>query len=118
MGRFTWFVYTNCTPGDDDGFNDWYDNIHVPDLLRVPGVVACRRGMLSLAQAVMEGEDLVPCGPERIDARYRYVARYSIETDDIEAVLEEIMRRANTEAMPMSPTLAEAYTVMYEDRSA
>lgn len=118
MGRFTWFVYTNCTAGDDDAFNHWYDAIHIPDLLRVPGVVGCSRGSIAPVQTVMDGEDLLLCDPERIEARYRYVARYSIETDDIKGVLEEIIRRSNTPEMPMSETFAEAYTVMYEDRIA
>lgn len=36
-------VYTSVDPARDAEFNDWYNAEHVHDMLRVPGVVSCRR---------------------------------------------------------------------------
>lgn len=115
MGRYSWFVFTNCTPGDDAEFNDWYDKVHVPDLLKVPGVVACRRSKLAEPQMGNDNGTLFMCGIEGIGAKYSYAACYSFETDDPKWVLEEILRRAGTEDMLMSETLADAYTILFED---
>ena len=115
MARYSWFVFTNCTPGDDAAFNDWYNNVHVPDLLKVPGVVACKRSALSVPQTGNDNGTLFMCGIEEIAAKYRYAACYTFETDDPKWVLEEILRRAGTEDMLMSDTLADAYTILFED---
>jgi hypothetical protein len=40
-------VYTNPTSGQDDAFNDWYDNTHVPQILALPMVVSAQRFKLS-----------------------------------------------------------------------
>ena len=38
------FVFTNCTdPQREDEFNKWYDSIHIPDLLELPGVTGAER---------------------------------------------------------------------------
>ncbi|RYE52896.1 MAG: hypothetical protein EOP18_09985 [Rhizobiaceae bacterium] len=118
MGRYSWFVFTNCTPGDDAEFNDWYDNVHVPDLLKVPGVVACSRSSLAAPQMGNADGTLFMCGTEEIGAKYQYVACYSIESDDPRAVLEDILSRSGTEDMLMTDTLADAYTILFQDRTA
>jgi hypothetical protein len=116
MGRYTWIVLTNCTEGGDDAFNAWYDIAHIADLLRIPGIVSATRAeivddQLSMAEGVLTMTD-----PAGIGARYRYLACYHIETDDIRAVLEEIRARAGTADMPLAPEFAEAYTMMFADR--
>ena len=117
MGRYSWFVFTNCTPGDDAAFNTWYDNVHVPDLLKVPGVVACRRMALAEPQMGNDNGTLFMCGIEGIGAKYRYCAVYSIESDNPKAVLEDILGRSGTEDMLMTDTLADAYTILFQDRT-
>jgi len=37
----------NCPDGQEDAFHRWQNAYHVPDLLRIPGVAAMRRGQLS-----------------------------------------------------------------------
>ena len=115
MKRYSWFVFTNCTPGDDAAFNDWYDNVHFPDLLKVPGVIACKRSCLAEPQMGNDNGSLFMCGTIEIGAKYRYAACYTFETDDPKWVLEEILRRAGTPDMLMSETLADAYTILFED---
>src|SRR3546814_16340103 len=41
--RLLYIVLTNATPGDDEQFNDWYTNTHIPDVLALPGFVAAQR---------------------------------------------------------------------------
>jgi hypothetical protein len=44
MGRITHFVWTDIGAEDEDAFNDWYSNEHVPDrILRIPGFLRGRR---------------------------------------------------------------------------
>lgn len=111
--NFNWIVLTNCTAGDDAEFNAWYDEIHVPDLLRIPGIVAVRRGRLTPEQTVMvDGKVQFTRAAE---LPFKYLAIYSLQTDDPQAVLEEVARRAGTPEMMLSETFAEAHTTLFED---
>ena len=116
MKKFTWVVLTNCTPGDDDIFNAWYDEEHIADLMRIPGIVGVKRGTLTDVQTMMQGEDIVMANAELLGAKHKYLAIYEIEADDPAAVLQEVVSRAKTPEMPLSPTFAEAYTMLFEDR--
>lgn len=113
--RYRWLVFTNCEPGGEAEFNRWYDEIHVPDLLRVPGIVAVSRGEVAGPQLIMdETGALAHCGADQI--RFRYLAVYEFETDDPHAVLEEVRARANTPQMEISPLLANVETALYRTR--
>lgn len=115
MKRFTWVVLTNCDPEHESEFNRWYDDVHLADLLRIPGVVSAKRARLSLIQMTMAGTELQLCDPARIGAKYSYLACYSIETDDIGAVFNELKNRSNTPGMVLSEHMTEAYTMLFED---
>ena len=44
MEKWINMVETNCSdPSREREFNDWYDNMHVPDVLKTPGFVAVTR---------------------------------------------------------------------------
>jgi len=32
-------VFSNPFEGKDDEFNEWYDNVHLPQVLAMPGVI-------------------------------------------------------------------------------
>ncbi len=34
---------TECEAGREAEFHDWYDTVHIPDLLAIPGVVSAKR---------------------------------------------------------------------------
>ncbi len=72
MEKYVMFVMTNCEPGTDAEFNDWYDRIHLPDVLKVPGVVAAQRYKLTDEQRRTTRPD------------YGYMAAYEVETDDLQ----------------------------------
>lgn len=90
MARHVFVVMTRPTAGQDAEFNRWYDEQHVPDVLRVPGFVGCRRFSLGVGQ-----------DPNA----FSYLALYDMETDDPAAVLAELNKRAGTPQMPLSPAL-------------
>lgn len=91
MGRYKLLVLTNAVEGRDDEFNQWYDHRHIPDALDVPGYLAAQRFRLADIQ--------MPGAPER---RWRYLAMFDMETDDLSATMSESMSRAGTERMPQS----------------
>jgi len=90
MAEYCFVVITDAVPGREDEFNAWYDGQHLADVLRIPGFVAARRFKLAQPQNNLPG---------------RYLALYEIETDDPQAALAELTRRAGTESMVMTETL-------------
>jgi hypothetical protein len=102
MGRYKLLVLTNAVTGRDDEFNQWYDQRHIPDALDVPGYVTAQR--FRLADVRMAG------APE---SRWRYLAIYEIETDDLNATMAESMSRAGTERMPQSDAADHASSKIF-----
>ena len=117
MAHYKWLVFTNCAEGQDADFNRWYDEVHIPDLLRIPGIVAAKRSMLDAAQlAVLDSGEMQLRAPELTGAKFRYLSVYEFDTDDPAAVIQEVIARANTPQMELSPHLSEVWTVLYKDR--
>lgn len=96
MPRGIWLVYTTPVAGREDEFNDWYDRVHLPDLLATPGVVGARRVVLSEVQA------RTAVSPPRGD---QYLALYELDADDLGAVLNTISSRSVDETYGMSSSL-------------
>ena len=70
MGKYLLFAFSDCKdPAREKEFNAWYDSIHVPDMLEVPGMIRATRW------ASAEPKE----GQHR-----KYLAMYELETDDIE----------------------------------
>jgi hypothetical protein len=93
MAKHVFVVMTNATGNRDAEFNKWYDNQHIPDVLRVPGFVAAQRFKISDAQL----------GDAK--SQWKYLALYELETDNPAASLKELQARLGTPAMVMSETL-------------
>jgi hypothetical protein len=115
--KFTWVVLTNCDADHEDEFNRWYDEVHLGDLLRVPGIVGARRAVLADAQMSMVGDGLALIGSDGLSLKYKYLACYYIEAAEAASVLKEVKARSGTPAMQISPYLTEALTLMYQDLS-
>lgn len=43
MATALFVVKATITPEREDEFNSWYNDVHIPDVLRFPGVVSARR---------------------------------------------------------------------------
>ena len=65
------------TPQQEGEYNTWYDQVHLKDVLAIPGVVAASRYRLSEKQLALAADD----------AGRGYLAVYEIEAEDPQAVL-------------------------------
>ena len=96
----------------DAEFNDWYDNVHAPEVLRVPGVRSCRRFRLAPAQ-VMPGDDATT---------RQYLALYEVDVDDWAAFTSEFQSRFGDGRITIRPDLMRldpmVLTIVYEERPA
>ena len=75
----------------DDAYNDWYTNVHLPDVLAVPGYVRAARYKAFPGDRSFEQE---------------YLALYELEIEDLDAlqaVSDEHMRRIEADEMHRSP---------------
>lgn len=100
--KFTYVVLTNPTsPEDEAEFNRWYTEQHLPDVLRVPGVVSAQRYKRTAQQR--------GSGPQP----WNYLALYECDAAEPNVVTNGIQERYNTPDMVISPTLAEARYACY-----
>ena len=90
MAKHCYVVYSAPVPGREDEYNRWYNDQHIPDVLRVPGFTAAQRFRLD-AEDATEGA--------------RYLALYEMETDDPSATLIDLQALAGTPLMVMSDAM-------------
>jgi hypothetical protein len=103
MPHFKYIVFTQPKPGQDDAYNDWYDNIHLAEVIAVEGFVAAQRFKLVDVPGNAQGAS-------------RYLAIYEIEADDPEAVLDRLVALGTTGGMVISDALDRdsAKTILYQ----
>ena len=99
MSRYKWLVFTNCAEGQDADFNRWYDETHLPDLLRIPGIVAANRSTLDPAQLVVLDSGMELSTPQGVGAKFRYLAVYEFDTENPSAVIQEVIARAGNRTL-------------------
>lgn len=95
----------------EDDFNQWYDDVHVKEVLAIPGVKSCRRFKLASAQ-VMPGDDAV--------GRH-YLALYEVEVDDWQGFADAQMQAFGEGRITVDPELLEmdpmVKTMVFEEMS-
>ena len=99
--RAVLIVMSDAVDGHDGEYNDWYDRVHLPDVLDVPGFVAARR---FVAEPSVHGE-LPP---------HQYLAIYEMEGDDLDTLHGALSAAAAQ--MQISPALDRTRTVTYTYR--
>lgn len=77
--------------GAEATYNQWYDEIHIPDLKAIPGVVSAQR--YKIVSSKLPGGATLP-----------YVAAYEIETDSI----QDVFVAMETKMRPFSPAFDRA----------
>jgi hypothetical protein len=87
MARYELIALSNAKSGREAEFNNWYDKVRLPDMLKVPGVVS--------------GERFVNAFP----AAHKFVAVFDVETESLEALAADINARASSGAMVVSDAL-------------
>ncbi|GAA0944002.1 hypothetical protein [Actinocorallia libanotica] len=80
-------VFSNPKPGQDEAYNDWYDQIHLAEILAVPGVASGRR---------YEFHRVETPGTEERPA-HRHLALYELDRDPREVMAECARRTASGE---------------------
>ncbi len=94
-----YFVQTNAVGGEDEEFNHWYDTVHIPEILQIPGFVAAQRFEFDAEATTAQAPD------------YRYLAVYEVEGSGADAAAA--LRRA-IPLLQMSETLdASRSLVLY-----
>jgi len=71
-------VYTDVDPEQEEDFNRWYDEVHLPDLLQIDGFVGARRYKLSGP------------APRALQPASRYLAIYELASDDTRAMMKRL----------------------------
>jgi hypothetical protein len=99
MPKYNLIALTNAVEGQDEAFNDWYTNVHLADVLKLPGVMAAQRFRMSDTQHRP--------GP----FEFGYMAVYEIEIDDVRTTLQELKKVSGTAKMPLSPALQDSRMV-------
>lgn len=106
MATHRLIVFTEPRPGREAEYNEWYDRVHLKEVLEVEGFVAAQRFEIALSQI----------GDAGGDAPSRYLAIYEIEADDLEAALEKLNAGAATmqmsDAFDAEAARAIAYTAI------
>ncbi|WP_433607146.1 hypothetical protein ACQP2P_31995 [Dactylosporangium sp. CA-139114] len=75
-------IYTGPVPGLEADYHRWYDEVHVAEVLALPGFVAA--------------------GRYATDGPARFAALYTIESDDIDATIRIFDERRADFSMPPS----------------
>lgn len=91
-------VFGDATAGMDRQFNQWYDQVHAPQMLATPGFVAAQRAVLSDVQV----------GPTIRDPSH-YLALFTIRTRDLPAVLRHVKGEEPPPAFDRSRTFGYTY---------
>ena len=91
-----YMVYSNPTDGRDDEFIEWYETVHIPEVLAVPGMLSAQRCRLKVTKAGREGG----LSPET----HRYCVVYEMDGEPDE-VMEVIRDQVATGEMHMSDVL-------------
>lgn len=102
MAKHVLVVLTNAANGRDDEFNDWYDNIHVPEILALPGFLAAQRFRVGEAQI----------GPA---PSHRYLALYEFEADNPADVTKSFIENAGKMRMTDAIDAASATTYIFTE---
>ena len=100
MAKHVLVVYTNAAKGRDDDFNDWYDNIHIGEVLALPGFLSAQRFRVGDTQM----------GPP---PSHRYLALYEFEADSLADVSRSFIENAGKMKMSDAIDLSTAVTHIY-----
>ncbi|HEX7854160.1 MAG TPA: hypothetical protein VF503_10730 [Sphingobium sp.] len=108
MPKFKMVALTNPVRGRDDEFNDWYQNIHLPEIVAYKGMVSAQR--FKVAVPLQE-----PGGTS-----FGYLAIYDIDTDDVGALLQRFGgdSAAGKNTTSDAADSASSYTVIFNEFGA
>lgn len=98
-------VLSEAKKGREKEFNDWYDKVHLHQLVTHSAIKAAQRFELR-----------VPVSGEK---QYPYLAIYDVETDDIGAVLTELGKESAAGRISVSDAMSpESWGAVFEEHGA
>lgn len=71
-------VFSNPVAGREDEYNEWYDNVHLREVVDIDGIQAARRYRLADSQVQ----------PEQA---HRYLAIYEVDSGNVEAAIRNLL---------------------------
>ena len=102
MRQYQMVVLSNPVVGREQECEDWYQQEHLQDMVKLPGFTSAQR--FRLAHSMEEGNP------------YQYMAVYKIETDSIDDTMKTLVERAGSGELKVSTALdtQNAYAVVYD----
>ena len=85
-----YLVYSNPVEGMEEEYNQWYNNVHLKEVLQIEGFNSAQRFELTSSQLIEEQE-------------YKYLAMYGVDSDDVEGATQRLIEAASW--LDMSPAL-------------
>jgi hypothetical protein len=101
MTRSIYLVFTEPVGGREDEFNNWYEIQHVPDVLKVDGVVGATRYVVSPVK-----------GRSGATSPTRYLTVYELD-DDPELVIGRLSAATASGAIEISSSVARQRSTSY-----
>lgn len=77
MAKHVLVALTSPAEGKEVEYNNWYNEVHIPEILSVPGIISARRFRIKVVRA--------PGSP-----KWKYLAVYEVETDSIGDTLKSL----------------------------
>jgi hypothetical protein len=89
-------VFSNPTEGREDEFNDWYDNVHIPDLLAIPGILSAHR--YDLLDTAINRDPAMP------PPAHRYLCVYEME-GNADAIMAKVRESVMSGGIAMTDAM-------------
>jgi hypothetical protein len=102
MERTLYLVQTEPVLGREVEFNDWYTNVHLPEVVAIPGIVAAQRFKVHSVQRV----------PDNPEPSFRYIALYEFEGDPGAAF--EALNKAIANGMQLSESVGRSASHLFQ----
>ena len=100
----TLMTLMNAAEGCEDEFNEWYGNVHLKDVLSVPGFLSAKRFK------TIEDDVLNP------SPSWTYMTIYQIDRDMVTTAFQELRRRIGAGEILMSPSItSERLTFFFDE---
>ncbi len=102
MPRYKMLTMSRPTEGREDEYNDWYQNVHLQEIVALDGFRTARR--YRLAKEMRE------------EGIYPYVAVYEVDAPDADAAVTELTTAAREGRINMSEAIdrGDIYAAVYE----
>jgi hypothetical protein len=79
MAKYLFFAFSDCKdPKREKEYTEWYSNMHIPDMLQVPGMIKATRWEAAEPKKGMQR---------------KYLALYEFETDSIPQFNADVQKR-------------------------